>query len=187
MGEHSTELKSDWSGLMAAAQDGDRHAYHRLLVEVTPYLRQIARRRLRNPTDIEDAVQDVLLTIHSVRQTYDPTRPFGPWLATIADRRVLDLCRKLQRRGPREDALGPEHETFNAVPANVYPDALLNRDIARALGDLPEGQRRAVELVNIQGMDLNEAAAASGQSVGSLKVAIHRALKALRARFEDEK
>jgi RNA polymerase sigma-70 factor (ECF subfamily) len=172
---------------MALAQEGDRRAYHQLLSEVTPYVRQIARRRLRNPTDIEDAVQDVLLTIHTIRQTYDPTRPFGPWLATIADRRVLDLGRKLQRRGPREDALGPEHETFHAEPANVYPDGLMNRDIARALADLPEGQRRAVELVNIQGMDLNAAAKASGQSVGAIKVAVHRALKALRSRFEDER
>jgi RNA polymerase sigma-70 factor (ECF subfamily) len=61
----------------------------------------------------------------------------------------------------------------------------MNRDVARALQDLPEGQRRAVELVNVQGLDLAEAARISGQSVGSIKVAVHRALKALRARFEE--
>jgi RNA polymerase sigma-70 factor (ECF subfamily) len=176
---------SNWSALMAAAQDGDGRCYRQLLGEITPYIRQIARRRLRNPTDIEDAVQDVLLTIHTIRQTYDPARPFGPWLATIADRRVLDLGRKLKRRAPREDALGPEHETFHAEPANLYPETLMNRDVARALQDLPEGQRRAVELVNVQGLDLAEAARISGQSVGSIKVAVHRALKALRARFEE--
>ena len=178
---------ADWAALMALVQSGDQGAYRRLLTEITPYVRQIARKRLRNPTDVEDAVQDVLLTIHMVRQTFDPARPFGPWLATIADRRVLDLGRKLRRRMGREDELKAEHETFNAEPSNVYPEGLMNRDIARSLEGLPESQKRAVEMVNVKGLSLSEAAEASGQTVGAVKVAVHRALKALRARFEVDK
>ncbi len=68
----------DWSILMARAQEGDRAAYHRLLQEITPYLRSLAARRHRDPGDVEDSVQDVLLTIHSIRQTYDQARPFAP-------------------------------------------------------------------------------------------------------------
>ena len=175
---------SDWSALMAHAQDGDRVAYATLLRECTPYIRQIARRRIRNAADIEDVVQDVLLTIHAVRHTYDPGRPFAPWLATIADRRVLDAVRRLSRRAKREDVLTPDHEAAHKAEPVHYPDGLQARDIARALQDLPEGQRRAVELVNVQGLELAEAARVSGQSVGALKVAVHRALKALRARFD---
>lgn len=185
-GDKALGEAEDWAVLMARAQGGDTQAYHRLLAAILPYLRKIARRRLQNAADVEDAVQDVLLTIHNVRQTYDPGRPFGPWLATIADRRCLDTARKVRRRGGREDELTPAHETSTADPANHYPDGLMTRDIDRALADLPEGQRRAVRMVNIQGMDLAEAARASGQSVGSIKVAIHRALKTLRAQFEDK-
>lgn len=52
----------DWAILMARAQDGDGAAYRRLLQEITPYLRSLAARRHRSADDIEDAVQDILLT-----------------------------------------------------------------------------------------------------------------------------
>lgn len=73
-----------WTMLMARAQDGDREAYRTLLTEIEPYVRSIAIRYLNSSSDLEDAVQDVLMTVHSIRQTYDPNRPFGPWLVAIA-------------------------------------------------------------------------------------------------------
>jgi len=84
----------DWSGLMVCAQDGDRRAYRALLEDVTPYLRALAARCFKAPGDIEDAVQDVLLTVHAVRHTYDSGRPFGPWLVAIANRRIIDRLRR---------------------------------------------------------------------------------------------
>jgi RNA polymerase sigma-70 factor (ECF subfamily) len=60
---------------MARAQDGDRDAYRELLQDMVPYLRALAARRFKEPNDIDDAVQDVLLTVHAVRHTYDPGRP----------------------------------------------------------------------------------------------------------------
>src|SRR6516164_6142755 len=70
----------DWSILMAHAQAGEQDAYRRLLEEITPYVRSLAAKCHRNSSDIEDSVQDVLLTVHAIRHTYDPKRPFGPWL-----------------------------------------------------------------------------------------------------------
>ena len=56
----------DWSKLMALAQDGDRQAYRSApLDDVTPYVRSIAARCFKQPSEVEDAVQDVLLTIHT--------------------------------------------------------------------------------------------------------------------------
>jgi RNA polymerase sigma-70 factor (ECF subfamily) len=57
----------DWSMLMARAQGGDRDAYRRLLGEITPCLRTLAARRHRDVSDAEDAVQDILLTVHAIR------------------------------------------------------------------------------------------------------------------------
>jgi RNA polymerase sigma-70 factor (ECF subfamily) len=79
---------------MARAQSGDRQAYRRLLDEITPYLRSLAVKSHRDPRDIEDTVQDVLLSVHSIRHTYDPARPFGPWLVAIAHRRIVDRLRR---------------------------------------------------------------------------------------------
>ncbi len=89
------ETHQRWSDLMAAAQDGDGPAYAGLLRELVPFLRLFVRRNAPEGR-IEDVVQDVLLTVHRIRHTYDPKRPFLPWLATIANRRVMDA-----RRGDR--------------------------------------------------------------------------------------
>ncbi|MBA7466468.1 hypothetical protein ES703_43058 [subsurface metagenome] len=174
-----TVLDTDWAILMARAQDGDRAAYHRLLQEIAPYLRALAVRRHRDPHDVEDAVQDILLTVHSIRHTYDPTRPFGPWLLTIANRRLVDRLRSQGRRRNRETALMPEHETFSEPQANLEegPD---RRELVKAIDDLPPMQRQALRLLKLKEMSLKEASTVSGMSITSLKVNAHRAMKSLR-------
>ncbi len=174
----------DWSQLMARAQDGDRASYRLLLEDMAPFLRSLAARRFKAPGDIEDVVQDILLTVHAVRHTYDPDRPFGPWLIAIANRRIIDRLRREMRARAREIELTAEHETFSAQPANlqanlgdaVADEAALRDAITRLLPD----QRQAVELLKLKEMSLKEAAAASGRSVAALKVATHRAIKSLR-------
>ncbi|MBI5263504.1 MAG: sigma-70 family RNA polymerase sigma factor [Bradyrhizobium sp.] len=174
----------DWTILMARAQDGDRAAYLRVLQEVTPYLRSLAARRHRDPHDIEDAVQDILLTIHSIRQTYDPARPFGPWLATIANRRLIDRLRRQGRRKNREITLTLDHEAVSAPEAHLdhSPD---RHELAKAINDLPPMQQQALRLLKIKEMSLKEAAAVSGVSIASLKVNVHRAMKSLRKMLLD--
>jgi RNA polymerase sigma factor (sigma-70 family) len=170
----------DWSILMAHAQGGDRAAYRRLLEEIAPYVRALAVRRLPNRSDVEDAVQDVLMTVHAVRQTYDPTRPFGPWLIAIADRRIIDRLRRQGRAMARETPLEAEHETFAAPRANLHEAASDGRVLREAIERLPPGQREAIRLLKLEELSLKEAAAVSGMSIASLKVATHRALKNLR-------
>lgn len=175
---------TDWAILMAHAQDGDKAAYQRLLQEISPYLRSLAARRHRDPSDIEDAVQDILLTVHSIRQTYDPTRPFGPWLVTIANRRFIDRLRRQGRRRGRETPLMPEHETFSEPQANIdeRPD---RHELEKAIEELPPMQRQAIQLLKLKEMSLKEASTASGMSIASLKVNVHRAVKSLRKIFVD--
>lgn len=174
----------DWSILMARAQEGDRSAYHRLLQEITPYLRSLARRRHADPNEVEDAVQDVLLTVHSIRQTYDPARPFAPWLVAIANRRSIDRLRRQGRSRDREIPLTAEHETFCEPQANLEetPD---RRKLEGAVNNLPPAQQRALRLLKLEERSLKEAAALSGMSITSLKVNVHRALKSLRNMLVD--
>ncbi len=173
-------------GLMARAQDGDRCAYRRLLEEVTPYLRSLAARHRALSGETEDAVQDILLTLHSVRHTYDPCRPFGPWLLAIARRRIIDRMRKRGRIVAAETALGPEHETIVATGPNLYTLLSGRRGLHEAIARLPPGQRQAVLLLRLGELSLKEAASRSGMSIAALKVASHRGLKALRAMLSKE-
>jgi len=170
----------DWSVYMARAQAGDKAAYRRLLEEIVPYLRSLAVRNLQNRGDIEDVVQDVLLTVHAIRHTYDPARPFGPWLVAIANRRIVDRLRRQGRCQARETPLEAEHETFAAPETNLQEAESDSRVLREAIDRLPPGQRAAIRLVKLREMSLKEAAAVSGTSIASLKVATHRALKNLR-------
>jgi len=172
--------RAAWSALMARAQDGDQAAYRQLLYEITGYLRSLAARHHRNPADIEDTVQDILLTVHAIRHTYDPSRPFGPWLVAIAHRRSIDRLRRQGRARGREMPLEPAHETFAAPAANLTETAGDERALHAAIARLPEGQRRAITLLKLKEMSLKEAAGASGMSIAALKVATHRAVKNLR-------
>ena len=173
-----------WGGLMELAQAGDRAAYHALLCAITPYLRAIARRYLRQEQDAEDMVQEILIVVHDIRHTYEPGRPLKPWLATIATRRCIDHLRQRMRRGLPE--VSDEDVLANIADESPFstPETRLEREqqdrvVHRAVGALPARQREAVELLRLQELSLQEAAAASEQSVGSLKVACHRAMKAL--------
>lgn len=175
----------DWSSLMAQAQAGDASAYRTLLEAVAPYLRSLAARRHRDARDIEDAVQDIMLTVHQIRHTYDPGRPFGPWLVAIANRRLVDRLRRQGRTSARETALEPHDETFAAPEANLYPDAMEQGALRAAVAGLPPRQREAITLLKLQELSLKEASAASGLSIASLKVSVHRGMKNLRKMLPD--
>jgi len=170
----------DWSKLMARAQDGDRQAYRMLLEDLAPYLRSIAVRCFKQPNDVEDAVQDVLMTVHMVRHAYDPSRPFGPWLLAIANRRMIDRLRRETRQKAREIALSTEHETFSAPATNLNEVEFDAAALSEAIEKLPPEQRQAIRMLKLNEMSLKEAAAASGRSIAALKVATHRAIKSLR-------
>ncbi len=169
-----------WERLLAAAQHGDAVAYRTFLKEIIPFVRTIARRRCWSPDMVEDVVQDVLLTVHRVRHTYQPERPVEPWLAAIVVRRSIDATRKRGRIGGQEVYNEAAYETFADPDAKDPLDGDISRTLARMTKGLPRGQKEAIELVKIKEMSLAEASLASGQSIPSLKVNIHRAMKKLR-------
>lgn len=168
--------------LMRAAQEGDSAAYGQLLRAVTPLVRRLAARRWTGSDDAEDVVQDVLLSLHQVRHTYDPGRPFLPWLMAIARNRLVDIQRRQVRRARGEVAVEVLPETFSGEETKELVDRMADTEaLTQALAQLPAGQRKAVELLRIKEMSLKEASDVSGMSVAALKVSMHRAMKTLRS------
>lgn len=171
------------AALMRAAQAGDRRAYSALLVALVPLVRQAVRQRLGflRSQDLEDLVQEVLLSLHVGRATYDPARPFLPWLMAIARNRMADSARQYARHASFEVLSEQPLETFPADDANMSSNGYGDREaLAQAMTQLPQGQRRAIELMKLREMSLKEAAAATGTSIGALKVSVHRGISALR-------
>ena len=169
-----------WGELLTAAQRGDSGAYRDFLTAILPFARALARRRSWSEDMVEDVVQDVLLTVHRVRHTYEPGRPVKPWLAAIVARRSIDSMRRRGRIGTREVHDLAAYETYADPQANKEEAGDAARTIAQMTSGLSPGQKEALELVKLKEMSLAEASAASGQSVASLKVNIHRAIKKLR-------
>lgn len=179
----NVEQEQRLAALMRSAQTGDKGAYTVLLCALVPLVKVTVRQRFGflQPQDIDDLVQDVLLSLHATRATYDPARPFLPWLMAIARNRMADGARRYARRAANEVASEQPVETFPAEDANMsangYGDA---EALAQAMTKLPRSQRQAIELMKLREMSLKEAAAATGTSVGALKVAVHRGISALR-------
>jgi RNA polymerase sigma factor (sigma-70 family) len=179
--DSQSQQEANWARLMRAAQAGDARCYEQLLRSVTPFIRSLSRRYCRDPELAEDVVQDVLLTVHRIRHTWDPRRPFSPWLAAIAARRGIDRLRRATRIARFEVSDEAAFETFATPAANQESGALRAAEaIEPLLAALPERQRLALEAVKIRGLSVAQAARESGQSVGALKVNVHRAVKALR-------
>jgi len=174
---------SDLVDLMVAAQAGDGAAYEDLLQAIAEIVRRIARRRrgFLGAGEVDDVVQDVLLSVHAVRATYDRGRPFLPWLYAIVRNRLADRARVHGRSTAHELVFDDLDVTFPAADTNLpgeeYGDP---QALHAAIASLPRGQREAIELLKLKGMSLKEAAQATGTSVGALKVATHRAMIALR-------
>ncbi|WP_266183106.1 RNA polymerase sigma factor [Dyella humicola] len=173
---------------MAAAQDGDKRAYERVLASSVPLIRAAARRRGVAVDTLDDVVQETLLTVHRVRHTYDPSRSYDAWLSAIASRRAIDTLRSHGRRG--------RHELHDERAVEVHPGvddatAATERDqdarrLREAIATLPPGQREAIEQLGLKEHSLAEAAEHTGRQPGALKVNLHRALKALRTRFHGD-
>jgi RNA polymerase sigma factor (sigma-70 family) len=171
------------SAQMAAAQAGDRPAYESLLRECVPLIKSIAGRQGVPADLVDDVVQEVLLTIHRARQTYDPARSFNGWLRIIAERRSIDLLRRVGRQRAREVHSPLAFEAFadeSAGPSHSGRDASAAKAARAAVATLPERQREAVEVLVLQDQSLSDAAILTRRSKGALKVNLHRGIKALR-------
>jgi RNA polymerase sigma-70 factor (ECF subfamily) len=171
------------AALMRRAQLGSEGAYAQLLQELPPLIGRMVRRQMAyaSPSDQEDVSQEVLLSIHAARASYDPARPFIPWLKAIVMSRAIDFMRRQKRHaagqiltdamadGIADEAAGEAVNRYDAVDA-----------LQRAIRALPARQRSAIELLKLREMSLREAAAASGMSISALKASVHRAVRTLR-------
>jgi DNA-directed RNA polymerase specialized sigma24 family protein len=101
------------------------------------------KRGFLGESDVEDVVQEVLLSVHAVRATYDPARPLMPWLSPIVRHRLADAARRHVRQGAHEIGVDDLDVTFQAPAANDHEDAFGDPDaLAQAIHALPPGRAR---------------------------------------------
>lgn len=178
------EQNTRWAELMSAAQQGDQRSYHKLLTEITPFIRHVLRKKISQHDWAEDITQDVLLGVHLARYTYDPARPFHAWLLAIARYKTMDALRKYYRKGDVEFADSDFLVTLADLTTNTQPDRHEDaRELTKMLSILKSKQKRLLTLTKLQGRTIAEVAVSEGMSESAVKVSIHRAIKILKAKF----
>ena len=171
------ELRS----LMVAALQGNGNAHHALLTRLAVKLRGFFGRRLgRDAADVEDLVQEVLIAVHTRRDTYDTSRPLTSWVYAIAHYKLTDCL----RRNSRRDYV-PLEDTLELFTPDETEQCSAQRDLAHILAMLPETQQQAIKLTRIEGLSTAEAAQRCGQSESLIKVNVHRGLKRLMALYAE--
>lgn len=172
-----------WGNLLSAAQAGDKWAYGDLLRELLPVLRRIVTARMGRD-EAEDVVQEILISLHTARHSYQQGRPFLPWLMAIARYGIADHLQRKSRNRRLEAAVMELAD--DAVPAG-FDLRLEDREfLGKGLASLPISQRMALEMTKLRQLTLEEAAFESGMSITALKVAVHRGIHTLRRNWTAE-
>jgi len=171
-----TALPSD-TALVSALGNGDQSAMGLLYGRYSPIVYSVALRVLADEGMAEDVLQDVFMQLWRNPAAFDTTRGgLGAWLAVITRNRAIDCLRK--RR--------PETDIDNVV-VSVEPDLASETErrrivtkIRQTLGNMPVGQRTALEMAYFQGLTHSEIATKTGEPLGTIKTRIRSGLLALR-------
>lgn len=165
--------------LAVLAQAGNREAFGELVRRYAGQARRVARAVLRDPQDADDAVQDAFLSALRNLGRYDATRPFGPWLLRIVSNAALDRLRRERVRAT--EAIAPEVAARDAAPDRLADRAALSDALRAALATLPERQRVAVVLFDVEGYSHGEIAEILGIPEGTVRSHVFHARRTLRA------
>lgn len=166
----------EWGRLLAAGNAGDARSYALFLHAVTPVLRGIVRAKgggLGEAT-CEDVLQEVLLAIHLKRHTWDSAAPVRPWLYAIARYKVIDALRV---RGRKVEL--PLADFADVLEEQAGPDPTEAADMAKLIGMLDGRSATIIRKIGLEGESVAATGAMLKMSDGAVRVALHRALKAL--------
>lgn len=169
---------------MALAQEGDAQAYRTLLAAIHAKFLPVCRSKVGHLGSHEDCLQEILLAVHNARHTYDPSRPFMPWLNAVARFKIIDHLRSRTRVARMEIA---DPETLDASPApapeSSESDPLPER-LSAAIESLDPKYKSVLMMVKVEGLSVKETAARLSLSVSAVKVRASRAYEMLRKKLE---
>ena len=173
---------TDYAGLMRAANAGDRASYAQLLQHTSRLLRPFLAKRLSQKSEVEDVLQEILLSIHKARHTYDGTRPYKPWAYAIAKFRLNDFLRNAYTDQLRHAGEISEAENISANDVTETP--FTYESIKEEVNRLPGKQPKILYLLHHEGHTAKEVASKMNMSETAVKVAAHRAYKVLREKLK---
>ena len=178
-GVERRQVSEEETALAARAHAGDLDAFGQLVDQYAPQARRVARAVLGNVDDGDDAAQDGFLSALKNLGRYDPSRPFGPWLMRIVANAAVDRRRRKKVRAV--EALSPTLPSSGPGPASETDRRAMMETLDRALKQLPERQRLAVTLFDVEGYAHAEIAEMMNVPQGTVRSDVFHARRALRS------
>ena len=174
----SLDKYNEFAELLRAGNSGDQASYHHFLNEISPQLRRMIHMKVP-ASDVEDVLQEVLISVHKARHTYDGKRPIMPWLAAITHFRVTDYLRKHYAAMKHQTV---DIEDMKEFLADVTQGDTAPEGIEELLKDVPEKQKRILIMMHVEGFTARQVGEKLNMNESAVKVAAHRALKKIRAK-----
>lgn len=161
---------------LLAGLAGDGAAYGDFLSQLSPVLRRVIGRKIPM-ADVEDVLQDVLISIHKARHTYDGERPLMPWVLAIAGFRITDHLRKAYSQMRQQSVDIADYE--NVLEA-VTESSDERESIHEMLSGVGQREQKILSLMHVEGYTAKQVGAQMGMKESAVKVAAHRAMKKIR-------
>jgi RNA polymerase sigma-70 factor (ECF subfamily) len=177
-----TENTDNLAALMRLSQNGDKRAYAELLQETSRFLRPFLSKRLSFTNEVDDLLQEILISIHKASHTYDGNRPYRPWVYAIARFRLQDFLREhyADQLHHADDLSEMEEYLHQPVTESDISYEYISGEVEK----LPEKQATILRLMHQDGYTAKEVAEKIGMNESAVKVAAHRAYKILRQKLE---
>jgi len=157
--------------------DARYRAFLETVAQLRPKLHRYCARMTGSTLDGEDVVQDALFDAYRRLDTYDDSRPIGPWLFRIAHNRCIDFLRRRHVRLEAEDAAAEPAITEAVEP----PGPALGRAVEHVVQHLPPKERACVLLKDVFDYTIEEIAELVASTPGGVKAALHRGREKLNA------
>ena len=173
-------VEADLEGLICGAARGDEAAFAAVCARAGPAVFGVVRTVVRDPGQVEEVCQEVLLEVWRAASRFEPGRGSAlAWVTTIAHRRAVDRVRSEHRSAERQLRAATHHIDYDEVAEAV--EARLDRErVRRCLGSLTSVQRESVTLAYYGGYTLRQVAALLGVPEGTVKTRMRDGLIRLR-------
>ena len=176
----SYQNQDELTALLRDAIAGNQARYAEFLHAITPLLRRMVLRYVP-AADSEDIVQEILISIHKARHTYDGNRPIKPWLIAIARFRITDYLRRYYATGRNRTV---DIDAFTETLADDVTESLeTHESIEKILADVPDRERQILTLMHVEGYTAKQVGEQLQMKESAVKVAAHRAIKRLRGKW----
>jgi len=180
--EATTAQESTSEDLLVRSATGDEQAFAALVTRIRPQALRVARGVVRDPSIAEEVAQEVLTEVWLKADRFDPARgSVTGWIATLTRRRAVDRVRSEQAGRDRDDRVARRSQVREVdVVADEVELRLEHWQVRRALKELSDRQREAIELAYFGGHTYRDVARVLGIPEGTAKSRLRDGLLRLR-------